>query len=246
MNLLVIEPSEFLDNYRIALNSRKSEHIITVLKKQVGDRIRAAILDKAIGNFLIESIDAQRLNICGSFYPENLTSVVAPSKNVILISAIQRPQTVKKILQNSCTWGISKVVFFVSQKSEKSYLNSPIWKPENLDYEMILGLEQGKRFHRAKVVLIQDRLDLYKYIDLSNSVGFIMDISGSSLNSYRVQLQSMDNVYIVIGPESGFIPTDIGYFENIGFHRVSLSTATLRSETALDFALAQIEFIIRG
>ena len=59
-----------------------------------------------------------------------------------------------------------------------------------------------------------------------------------SASPQRLCKRSGKNIIAAIGPEGGFSPGDLAFFENSGFERVSLGRLVLRSETAAVAAAA--------
>ncbi|NUM42219.1 MAG: RsmE family RNA methyltransferase [Leptospiraceae bacterium] len=163
MNLLILEESEKIyDNY-FKLIERKSSHIIQILKSKPKDTLQAGTLNRDYGLFHIEKIEDNI--VYGLFRREEETVQGKTFPCIRLFSSIQRPQTIKKILQLAATLQVEEVFFFIARKSEKSYLNSPIWNSENLNKELILGLEQGKKIHLPKIKILKNVKEVFEISD---------------------------------------------------------------------------------
>ncbi|MBE7411757.1 MAG: RsmE family RNA methyltransferase [Leptospiraceae bacterium] len=237
--MLILEESEKIyDNY-FKLIERKSSHIIQILKSKPKDTLQAGTLNRDYGLFHIEKIEDNI--VYGLFRREEETVQGKTFPCIRLFSSIQRPQTIKKILQLAATLQVEEVFFFIARKSEKSYLNSPIWNSENLNKELILGLEQGKKIHLPKIKILKNVKEVF---EISNSdVKFVFHPNGQSMNLFKSQISKAESISNLIGPESGFSESELDRFQEMGFQKLSLSSSVLRTETAISYSLAQIELI---
>ncbi|MCB1189561.1 MAG: RNA methyltransferase [Leptospiraceae bacterium] len=129
----------------------------------------------------------------------------------------------------------------MSDKSEKSYLNSNLWEERNLQNEIILGLEQGKNVLAPKINLLKSKYELKEVLTDSNR--YLLDMEGNSFLDNSVEVGNTKPIYILLGPESGFTGTDKEFFLSLNFSKIKLSEYTLRTEYALAFSLSQIEMI---
>ena len=239
MNLLILEESEkFSDNF-FELDERKSNHIINILKSKEKDTLNAGILGDKLGIFTIEKINNGI--VFGKFTKTKIKEKQSEIPKIRLFSSIQRPQTIKKILQLSSSFGISEIFFFTAEKAEKSYLNSPVWKKENIQKEIILGLEQGKRIFPPKVEILKNKKEIEKIF--STDIGLAFHPSGKPMQIYKKEILSSNKISILFGPESGLNESEIEYFQRVGFFPISLSRSILRTETALAFSIAQLEYL---
>lgn len=235
MNWLVLEPDEYQSNGEYCLHGRKVQHINQVLKSQKGDRLRALVYHEALGEAEILTIDKNSCRVF--FHQHNNESVVNCFNNLRLFFALQRPQTIKKILQLSSCLGVASINFFISEKSQKSYLNSPIWQPANIRQECILGMEQGGQVYAPEVQLFKNKYQLQPLIQ-----GQVFILHPESNLPYLAEITMVEPpVSLVFGPESGFLEKDIEFFILQGARLVQISRAILRTENALSFALSQFE-----
>jgi 16S rRNA (uracil1498-N3)-methyltransferase len=241
MNRIILEEFEFLDDSLYCLDSRKSNHIIKILKSKPGDSLRAGLLGKSTGIAVINSIDLKNRRVIVKYQAENTNLLQANLASVRVFSSLQRPQTVKKIIHLSANCGVSEIFFFPAEKSENSYLNASIWSERNLLDEIILGLEQGGRIFPPKITVLRNKYRIQDHLTLGNR--FILEFNHKSILNYSETLDYKNPIQIVFGPESGFLEEDILFFSNLGFQKISISENILRSEIAFAFILAQIELL---
>jgi 16S rRNA (uracil1498-N3)-methyltransferase len=239
MNLLILEEKEHLTENNYLLCERKSLHVLTVLRKKTGDTINAGIWNRSFGVFLVKEM-VNETQVLGEY---QFTKPSQPlSFNIQILSAIQRPQTTKKILQLASTCGVRSVNFFLSDKSEKSYLQSPVWQEESVNQEILLGLEQGKRVTPPDIKIFR-YLNKLLETDFDNYPKLVLDPEGLHLSVYETEIARSNGAILAFGPESGFSDSEMKSFLNFGFTKISLSKTILRTEYAMAFALSQLDFI---
>ena len=137
MNLIVLEPADFIGEQRVRLTGRRLEHLRGVLKAVPGKSCKAGLLGGAVGTAVVERLDGEAAELAvtlGDRPPAKLPLTVA--------MALPRPKTLRKVLHAAVTLGVSKLYFFGSFKVEKSYWDTPFLNPDFLRGEQLLALEQ--------------------------------------------------------------------------------------------------------
>ena len=235
MNLIILEEKEKSGNY-YQLANYKAEHIIKILKSEKGDTLNAGLLGASTGQAKIESIDYGKNEVTLSYFPQ--FNAQRPDTRLVLYTAMQRPQTAKKILHLCACSGFTAVNFFVTDKSQKSYFTSSLWIDEGYRQFLMEGLEQCKR-------IILPEVKIYKYFPeiQDDSLKLALDEKGEKLFKMENELRETKNITIAMGPESGFTENDLLRLEAGGFIRTSLADFPLRSENSLSWLLGQINYI---
>ncbi|EMO44545.1 16S rRNA (uracil(1498)-N(3))-methyltransferase [Leptospira santarosai] len=252
MNLLICK-----EEWRIPKSNRfsirdpkKIQHICNILNKQEGARLKAGIIDTSLGKFILETIEPNR--IVGIYKPILVPIPRFPEVHILL--AINRPPTVRKILQLAGTWGVDSIHFFVSRNSRKEYLTSPIWNSVEIESELLKGMEQGKNIFLPKIhfdfknrveTILQEKLKKGDF-----AFRFVLDRRGTTLPQIVEEKKSDSNfdmsskspqILVAIGPESGFVRNEIDFWKSFDFKKLNLSNRVLRTETAVAFLLARLE-----
>nr|WP_232380733.1 RsmE family RNA methyltransferase [Leptospira ainlahdjerensis] len=242
------------EEWRIAGSNRfrivdpiKIKHISEILRKQIGDRLRAGIVDQSFGQFRIEELSLKE--IVGTYKP-----ILTPKRRipeVHLLLAVNRPPTVRKILELAGTWGVCEIQFFLTKNSRRDYLTSPVWKSEEIEKELLEGMEQGKNVFLPKVALDSENrpetVFLEKTKDRKFRFLFLLDRKGKTISRifeepYNRNLEYSENrILVAIGPESGFVKKEIDFWKDSGFESVTVSSRVLRTETAVAFLLSRLE-----
>ncbi|RHX86553.1 16S rRNA (uracil(1498)-N(3))-methyltransferase [Leptospira stimsonii] len=249
MNLLICKEEWRIGNsnrFRI-VDPIKVKHISEILHKRVGDRLKAGIINESLGQLLIEESNSKE--ILGTYKTILKPKPRFPEVQILL--AVNRPPTVRKILELAGTWGIDGIRFFLSKNSRKEYLTSPVWKPEEIEKELIEGMEQGKNIFLPKVELdFKNSLEtILSEMETKQNVHFrfLLDRKGKSISRIIEEYHSKNTEYshirmfVAIGPESGFVKKEVDFWKGNHFESVSVSDKILRTETAVAFLLSRLE-----
>lgn len=163
-----------------------------------------------------------------------------PLNPIILIVAIPRPQTQKKIIHLASCLGLEELHFVRSTNSEKSYLSSKSLLDENIKWEVIKGLEQSGESLPVKVV-VHERFKIF----IEDLLPSITKEAGRKILFDTVTTKTeMGSVttskgVLAFGPESGWSDYERDRFRELGFTSESLGSRILRCETAVALALGR-------
>jgi 16S rRNA (uracil1498-N3)-methyltransferase len=222
------------DDQNIITDPKVLTHLHQNLKLNIGDEVRVTLLNKGIAKARVQFIDEKKCQ----FEILSLNELV-PSW-IDLVVGISRPQTMKKILEHASTFGVSNFHFYKAELSEKSYLDSKIYETESINELLDLGLSQSALY------ATRPNVQLHKYNPASlfeqNNQKFILDLSGDkTFLDYEIDFKSP--IMLSIGPERGFIKSDIELFHQAGFKSVKISSSILRVEHAVYSAISQLELL---
>lgn len=246
MNYLLLDPSQKTDSGKFKIfNKDRIAHILKILQKKEGDKIKAGLLNTSLGIFKILKISLDE--ILGSYTP-----ILQPKRRspaIHLIVSVQRPPTVEKILELAGVWGVHSLEFRLAKLSRTEYLTSPVWKEENIREKLILGMEQGGNVFIPKLELgfvppgrktsFEKKESISEIITSSSRKFFYLDKKGKSIQEF---LPMKEKEYsILVGPEPGWTKVELEIFRKLNIAGVRLSSSVLRSEQALSFFLSQWE-----
>ncbi|KNF07944.1 ribosomal RNA small subunit methyltransferase E [Gottschalkia purinilytica] len=233
MNLIILFESDYIEERKVRLTGRRFEHIISVHRASIGDRLRVGMLNGKIGEGYITQLNDNFLEM-----EISLTDNPPSPSNVQLILAMPRPKALKRIIQDVTTMGIKKIYIIKTWRVEKSFWSSPVLEEDNLFEHMILGLEQGKDTILPEIRIVK----LFKPF-VEDEIPVIIKntraIVGHPMSKKECPRDIEEPVTLAIGPEGGFIPYEIELLEKQGFESVSLGNRILRVETAIPFILGR-------
>lgn len=240
MNIIILSEKDQISEKQYRISDERFVHITNILKSEAGDIIEIGIINFKSGKAKIISVDKSELIIEIIELYENKKSKI----NIDLICALPRPQTLKKVLLISATFGVKNLFFIKSEKVEKSYFHSPLLFEENYNKYLIEGLSQGKRIDLPNVTFHKYFKKFFENdFKQENYNSKLLAHPNSEMNLLQYNLHDKENIIIAIGPEGGWNDFEIDYMINFGFKKFILSKNILRVESAVTSTLSQIELL---
>lgn len=233
MNTILLKKSDFITPDTVKLIDYRFEHMQKVLKSKVGSTCKVGLLNDKLGKGEVTAIDknsAELVVTLDTLPPEPL--------DLILVCAMQRPQTYKKVLHTAITMGVKHLVFFGSFKVEKSYWNSPVLSEAIFERESITALEQC-------CDTIMPQVEYHKYFKK-----FVDDILPSLSKNRTVYIahpacgdvfpeKPQTPALLLVGPEGGFTDYEVSRLMETGAQGGTLGSRILRTEVALPALLGK-------
>ena len=214
----------------VTVTGARAEHIRTVLRSKVGDTLKTGVLGGLSGHGVIRSIEKGKV-LLDSFV---LESQPPPALPITLAVALPRPQSLKKVLHFAASAGIPELILFQSARVEKSYWNSSVLHPEELESELIEGMEQGCTTRMPEMRFFRS---FREFMMMSNERAgeFHKIVAHPVPDQPFTPKPEAEKILLAIGPEGGFLPSEVAAFENNGFQKFSCGLHILRVEFACAF-----------
>jgi RsmE family RNA methyltransferase len=241
LNLIVLEPADFVAADRVRVTDRRCEHVRKHLKAAVGDRLKVGLLDEGdgppaanlgVGEVLRCDREVLELRV-------ELGQCPPPPLAITLALALPRPHTLEKVLQQATALGVKRLLFFHARRVEKSYWDASAIEPAAMRRQLCLGLEQcvdtvlpRVELHRKFRPFVEDRLASLR------EQGPVLVGDPEATQACPRALAGA--VTLVLGPEGGFIDFERERFAALGDTLVSLGPRILRVETATVALLARL------
>ncbi len=242
MNLILLRPDD-LDGACAMLRDRRADHIRTVHRAQVGDRLLVGVENGALGTGEVRSIDADAVCL------EITLDRDPPSPpGVDLLLALPRPKMLRRVLAASASMGVKRIVLVNAARVEKSYFDTPHLRPEKVLEQLRLGLEQGRDTVLPEVLVrarfrpfVEDELP-----ELWHAAERLIAHPGVERFPEACDVgDASRRAVVAIGPEGGWVPFELGLLENAGFQPFSMGAHILRVDTAVPAVLAQLMLLRR-
>lgn len=235
MNLILLDKFELTEKSRILLSGRRAEHIIDVLQAKPEKTIKVGLINGNMGSGKVVSIAANNVEL-----EVNDLNTAPPSPlPVILIVAMQRPKTMRKILQSATAMGVKKFFIIETWKVEKSYWTSPLLLTENLEEQFLLGLEQGGDTIMPEIE-IRKRFKPFVEDELKEIIGDSIGLIAHPDSETECPHQVNQALTLAIGPEGGFTDYEVEKMTEAGMLPITLGPRTLRSEFAVTTFLSKL------
>ncbi|MCX4240944.1 16S rRNA (uracil(1498)-N(3))-methyltransferase [Paraliomyxa miuraensis] len=242
MNVIVLEPSDFIGEGVVRLCDRRREHARKHLRAEPGDRLRVGLLDEGdeaplpnLGHGEVLRCDREALELRVS-----LGERPPAASGIVLALALPRPPTLEKVLQQGTALGIKRFLLFHSRRVEPSYWDSSLLAAAALRRHMLLGLEQCVdtvlpriEMHRGFAAFVEERLEQER----ARGVVVVADPEAAEMCPCGGEEGSL---CLVLGPEGGFVPYERERFAGLGDRMVGLGPRILRVETAMVALVARL------
>lgn len=234
MNLALLLPDDLHGNDLARLRGRRARHVQEVLQAQSGDEVTVGLLNGAIGRGRVLALEPDHVELSLRW----LRPAPAPLP-LTLILALPRPKMLRRVLQTVAAMGVKKLILLNSYKVEKSFWQTPWLRPEALQEQLMLGLEQACDTLMPEVILekrfkpfVEDRLD-----DLAGASQRLVAHPGTAAPCPQAVSHP---VTLCVGPEGGFIPYEVEKLTERGFAAVHLGSRILRVENAVPVLVGRL------
>ena len=147
-----------------------------------------------------------------------------------LLVGLPRPQTAKKILYDAACLGVSKIIFFVSEKGDPGYLSSSLWKNNEWEDFILRGTEQACSCQVPEVIHVSSIEEGVKLLH-PNSWRVCLD-PYTTKESLKTNREKFSFGTLAIGPERGWSDSERAVLKIYGFNFYHLGDRILRVETA--------------
>ncbi len=229
MNIVLFEKDEITKP--LPLSDIRGRHIIKILKFGINESFDAGIINGEKGKALITDISENHIYF--TFTKDE--SYESKKHPVILITSFARPPESKKILKNISTIGVKTLCFVRTDKSEKSYTESSLWKKSSYRNYLIDGAVQAfdtdipdicffdsleECVGSSKITCCSEKaaLDNYEYTEKLSSMGF--------------EKGTEETAVLAVGGERGWSRRERDVLRESGFTLCSLGERVLKTETA--------------
>lgn len=220
-------PSDTKAGSKIKIAGAEAKHAMSVRRLQIGEAISVSDGqgNKARGKVSQLSKEFLELNV------ESVESIERPKPQLVLVQALAKGDRDEMAVQACTELGIQTVIPWQSERSVS------IWKPEKQDKHRLrwqtIATEAAKQSLRPfipeveQVLGTQELAERLKKFDLT----LVLDPT-SSTTLTGVSLSGHQSIAIVVGPEGGISPEELGLFRSAGLSLVGLGSGILRTSTA--------------
>lgn len=234
MNLILLDPSDFVAPDRVVLRGRRHAHVREVHRAAVGDSLRVGLVDGLLGRGTILVLDDAALELAVS-----LSEEPPPSLAITVVLALPRPHSLRKVLQQATAMGVKRFVCFRCARVEPSFFTASAARPPGIAEELRLGLEQAR-----DTVLPQVEVHPQPFHRFLAEVwptlpeGQVL-IAHPEPGAAACPRAAAGPLTLVVGPEGGFIPAEVARLRELGT-LIELGPRILRVETAIVALLARL------
>ena len=233
MNIVLLDPRQSDSPSWMISAKRQLEHLRTHVNVQVGDTLKVGVREGKRYLTEVLSVTEQQIQL------QPIHEETVPKKlPVTLIVAMPRPKVLRRLVMDSVTLGVEKIILLHSYRVDKSYWQTPFL--QQLNQYIDLGLEQAGD-------TIAPKIEVYKRFK-----PFVEDILPTLIRAdypayvahpyveMKMPAGIQQGCTVVIGPEGGFIPYEIDLLIKNGCQAVSLGNRIIRTETVIPYVLGRL------
>ncbi len=206
----------------LKLSEAEAHHAVKVLRKKVGDKIQLVNGKGVLVDAEIKIADKKNCEykiIQSAQFEESKPKIhiaIAPTKNM---------DRYEWFAEKSVEIGVSEITPILTENSERKKL-----KLDRLQNILISGMKQSKNYFLPKLN------ELTSFPDFINSVQetqkYIAHCETEENQHLIKQLNTSQDILVMIGPEGDFSHDEIQLAVKSGFKECSLGNSRLRTETA--------------
>lgn len=232
MNIILLQPDDWLNDTTVVLADRRYRHLRGVLKAAVGDSLRVGLLGGQSGSGIVVALSDTEAHL-----EIQLTNSPPARHPRDLILALPRPKMLRRVFRTVAEMGVSHVHVIHSARVEKSFWQSPLLRPDRINAALLAGLERAGdtvlpevHLHTRFKPFVEDRLPEL----MATQTCWIAHPGAQTGLSGQV-----GEGLIMLGPEGGFVPFEVDLAQSVGALPVHLGKRTLSVDTAVVAALSQ-------
>lgn len=245
MNSLIVFPDELIASETLMLRGARAREFLREYGPKELAPLKFAVWGGDRGIARVLSRDPQQVELRVERREPSI-----PLQPIDLIVGLSRPQTVKKVIQAAVTFGVRSLHFVHSELGEKSYLTSHALIDEEIQREVVKGLEQiwsgmypSVRTHRSFRYFCEHRLPT---LGTEGGSGKFIAHPGGVPLTMRDDAGIEAACVVAVGCERGWCDEEVARFVAAGFQRVDLGPRVMRVELAVVCLLGQLQLLAHG
>lgn len=234
MNLILLFADDFTSENEVIISDRRFHHIRSVHQPEIGETLKVGLLNGNRGQGEVVSLDEKQIRL-------RVELNQAPPKPLplTLLLALPRPKMMKRTLQTIAAMGVKEIYLINSYRVDKSYWSSPLLKPEKIEEQLLLGLEQAGDTLIPKVHL-RKRFKPFVEDELPAISAKTRALVAHPYHATDCPAESEQPTTLAVGPEGGFIAYEVEKLKECGFDAIHIGERILRVENAVPVLLARL------
>ncbi|WP_333871385.1 16S rRNA (uracil(1498)-N(3))-methyltransferase [Desulforamulus putei] len=233
-----VQPEQIKGNTAL-ITGPDVKHISRVLRMAAGDAL--TLLDGTGSVYLAEICEINKEEILCRLLGQEKTDS-EPNLKVTLVQGLPKGDKMETIIQKCTELGVHRIIPLAAARSVVKLEGKKV--AERQERWQRVAMEAAKQCRRTGVPEVQ-RLRNWDEVlaGIPSGVLALMPWEDEKQQSLKEVLQSVaapSEVYLFIGPEGGFAPEEAARVREKGFHRVTLGSRILRTETAGPAALTMV------
>ena len=231
MNLILFESNH--SEISLPATDPRAKHITGVLRRRVGDVFDAGVINGARGKGTVQNVSDGALELTFAWGAEPRSA-----DPITLVVGLPRPQTARRILQETTSLGVERMYFARTKRGEASYGSSKLWSTGEWRRHLIAGAEQAFTTRLPEVSWGEELSSVIESLR-DKTCRIALDNYESPESIAEANLESP--IVIAIGPERGWSPEERVQLRAGRFAFAHLGSRPLRVDTACLAAIAVVQ-----
>ena len=174
--------------------------------------------------------------------PHRVLSTLIQRKPITLYAALIRKERFEWMLQKATELGVERIVPVIMERNVVKWEDEP---KKQQRYQAILR-EAAEQCHRVDIPLLEAPVKLKTLTDQHPEIALVAyELTEQTISLAKVPLEGT-SVGILIGPEGGISPNELGMLQKNGWIPVGLGPRILRAETAALVALTTLNVMLES
>lgn len=223
-----------IDNGFARLDEEESRHLLTVLRRQVGDALQ---LTDGKGCFYGAEIAETGKKHAVARILNTTHTPQPPARLHVAIAPTKQTDRFEWFLEKATEIGIQEITPLLCQRSERTSI-----RHDRLEKILVSAMKQSWQSRLPRLNPLTPFRDCaQKATETRRLIAWIAETPTPYL---RAKLKDTADTLILIGPAGDFAPEEVALAEKYGFSSVSLGPSRLRTETAGLMVVAGFNFLL--
>lgn len=228
-NPVMLFYSTHIENGFVRLEEEESRHLLTVLRRKVGDRLQ--LTDGKGWFYEAEIAEAGKRHALARIVSRHAAPPERAARLHLAIAPTKQMERFEWFLEKATEIGVDEITPLLCQRSERDRVRT-----DRLEKILVSAMKQSLR---ARLPQLNDPTPFRQMVDrAATAQSFIAWCSADPLPHLQSLLLPGIDTLIAIGPEGDFSPEEVKIALAKGFKGVGLGAARLRTETAGIFAVS--------
>lgn len=209
----------------------RTVHVKKILKASVGDVLRVAVENEGLCDGTVVDTDTDLKLRLGTITPARELPPVT------LVLALPRPRAAKRAVRTAAQMGVSKICLVGATRVEKSFFEAKDTRIGVLIGMAREGVMQAAVDARVPQVTKEARLWKIGAQLPDNATKIVLHPAGDLSLGEVLREKDARNIVLAVGPEGGWLDSEVEYLKRQGFVRAGLGARILSSEVAVAVAV---------
>lgn len=236
-------------NQSLELPKETAVHVVTVLKRRVGQNVllfnNTADHNNKLGEYNAEIITAAKNKVIVKI-TEYFIKDTKSKLRIELAQCISKPNHFDVTLQKSVELGVHTITPIISERSEVLRKESFDSKLERWQKIVISACEQCGR---TDLPVLNKPIKIQDWITQNQSDKQLLltlcTKTSNTLHDLKIDLNHLDGVKVIIGPEGGLSSSETELLAKNKFNLIKLGNRILRTETAGITILSVLQYLFK-